>query len=51
MNRIFVRQLKLAIIRGDRAAELILRARIASVPWKPEPEPQSIWTRRLTRAA
>ena len=32
------RLLKLAIARRDLAAITILRARIASVPWLPEPE-------------
>jgi hypothetical protein len=41
------RLLRLAILRGDRAAVTMLRARIASQPWRPETEPTSIWTRRL----
>ena len=45
------RQLRAAVAIGDRCAATILRARIASVPWKPDDEPTSIWTRRLGRMA
>ena len=50
MNRT-ARLLRLAIARGDRVAELVIRARIASQPWRPQLEPTSIWTRRLGRVA
>jgi len=44
------RLLRLAVARGDRLAELNLRARIASVPWRPEPD-YPVWTVRITRRA
>lgn len=45
------RLLKLAVARRDRVAEIAIRARIESVPYRPKPEPVSIWTRRMGRAA
>lgn len=50
-NRL-IRQLRIAVARNDRAAVLMLNARLVySVPWRPADEPQSIWTRRMGRAA
>ena len=45
------RRIRKAVLLKDFVAATILRARIASVSWRPDDEPTSIWTRRMGRMA